>query len=120
MAQESEELIEGLPVKFSPVAFPLPTPRLTHDFRLVCTLQSKISVGPTPTGGQRNWIGIGPGWFAATWGNGTVVPVGQDNQVVSPSDLSTFVSTHYLLQTTEDGDGAKPAFITVHTEGGRH
>jgi hypothetical protein len=116
MADEAQELVDGLPANFSPSAFPLPTPTLALDFRLACTLQPKIPIGPTPAGGQRNWIGIGPGWFAGTWGRGVVVPGGQDNQVVSPDDLGTFVSTNYLLRT---GDSDRPAYITVHTEGWR-
>jgi hypothetical protein len=121
-ANEAEERVDGLPPNFSKVSFPLPTPKLTHDFRLACTLQPKIPIGPTPAGGQRNWIIIGPGWFSATWAKGTVVPGGQDNQIVSPDDLSTYVSTNYLLKTTEpkaEGKEGNPAYITVHTEGWR-
>ena len=68
--------------------------------------------GTAAGGGHRNWIGLEGGHFNATWGNGIVVPGGQDNQVVG-ADLSTHVDTHYLLKT-DDG-----AHITVHTEGWR-
>ncbi|CAK7217467.1 hypothetical protein SCUCBS95973_003162 [Sporothrix curviconia] len=104
----------SLPAEFAPSASPLPVPALEPDFRLVCNLAQRIPVGPTPTGGQRNWIGIADGWFAGRWGAGVVVPGGQDNQVVTP-DLSTKIDTQCLLKT----DDAEPAYITVHTEGWR-
>ncbi len=103
-----------LPASFTTHAFPLPLPTLTRDFRLVCHLASRIPIGPTPLGGQRNWIGISHGWFSASWGSGTIVPGGQDNQTVTP-DLSTRVDTNYLLKT----DDSDAAYITVHTEGWR-
>lgn len=103
-----------LPGQFSPDQFKLPAPGLELDFRLACTVQPRISVGPTPTGGHRNWVIIGPGWFSGRWGRGTVVPGGQDNQVVA-ADLSTLIATNYLLRT----DDETPAHITVRTEGWR-
>ena len=107
------DLRDTMPVGFSSGAFKLPVPSLEHDFRLACKLAERISIGPTAAGGgHRNWIGLEGGHFNATWGNGIVVPGGQDNQVVG-ADLSTHVDTHYLLKT-DDG-----AHITVHTEGWR-
>jgi hypothetical protein len=105
-----------LPPAFHPRAFQLPTPALDLDFRLVCDLATRIPVGPTPTGGQRNWIGLAGGRWAARWGSGSIVPGGQDSQVVSDDKTRTWVSTHYLLQTD---DTPEPAHIAVHTEGWR-
>lgn len=42
-------------------------------------------------------------------------PGGQDSQVVLPDSLHTYVSTNYLLRTTDD----PPAFIAVQTTGWR-
>ncbi len=113
----SEQPVGGepsLPASFTPQAFPLPVPSLSHDFRLVCNLASRISVGTTPLGGQRNWVGISDGWFSARWGSGVIVPGGQDNQTVTPG-LSTHVDTNYLLKTADP----EPAYITVHSDGWR-
>lgn len=114
MSNDTPFPTDGLPAEFTLQAYPLSVPTLQPDFRLVCNLAQRIPVGPTPTGGQRNWIGIANGWFAGHWGSGTIVPGGQDNQVVTP-ELSTKIDTQYLLKT----DDSEPAYITVHTEGWR-
>jgi hypothetical protein len=117
MTEANKETLEnGLPAQFSRANFPLPVPGLELDFRVACSVGPRIPVGPTPTGGQRNWVVIGAGWFAGRWGSGTVVPGGQDNQVVSSADdLSTRVATNYLLRTADE----PPAYVTVRTEGWR-
>ncbi|CAK3992324.1 hypothetical protein BST61_czeina15g001000 [Lecanosticta acicola] len=92
----------------------LPTPQLELDFRMSVALNPKISLGEGPWG-QRNWISFQGGNWTASWGNGTVEPGGQDSQLVNPESLNTFVTTNYLLKTSDD----TPAYIAVSTTGWR-
>lgn len=91
----------------------LPAPRLVRDFRMQARLEGKVSLGRS-CWGERNWIGICGGEWSATWGRGTVVPGGQDAQLLT-ENKSTFVDTRYLLATAD----AEPAHIMVRTEGWR-
>ncbi|KAG8157150.1 hypothetical protein KVR01_012858 [Diaporthe batatas] len=91
----------------------LPTPRLERDFRMQASLEGKVALGRS-CWGERNWIGICGGEWSATWGKGTVVPGGQDAQLLTEKK-STFVDTRYLLATAD----APPAHIMVRTEGWR-
>ncbi|KAH6677876.1 hypothetical protein F5X68DRAFT_245652 [Plectosphaerella plurivora] len=105
-----------LPPSLTSTSLPLPTPSLQLDFRIAVDLNPLLPVGSSPGPfGQRNWISFSGGSFAATWGTGTVVPGGQDSQLVIPSDLSTAVETSYLLQTHDE----PPAYIAVRTRGWR-
>ncbi|KAF9874323.1 hypothetical protein CkaCkLH20_08306 [Colletotrichum karsti] len=105
---------DTLPANLTRAAFPLPVPKLDLDFRIVVDLNPLIPVGVGPFG-KRNWISFSGGVFSATWGTGTVVPGGQDSQIVVAEDLSTAVETSYLLKT----DDPEPAYITVRTTGWR-
>ncbi|TKA68358.1 hypothetical protein B0A49_06605 [Cryomyces minteri] len=107
------DLLPAFPTGSTARDITLPTPSLVLDFRMSVTLNPKISVGKG-IWGQRNWISFTGGRWSATWGQGTVVPGGQDSQLVLP-DLSTHLETNYLLQTTED----LPAYIAVQTRGWR-
>ncbi|KAH8590592.1 hypothetical protein B0O99DRAFT_301677 [Bisporella sp. PMI_857] len=103
----------------SDAAFPhpdlsLPHPTLSLDFRMSVMLNPLISVGATPFGGHRNWISFSGGTWSGSWGNGTVLPGGQDNQV-RISDGSMRMETSYLLQTNDN----PPAYITIKTCGWR-
>ncbi|POS72969.1 hypothetical protein DHEL01_v208639 [Diaporthe helianthi] len=91
----------------------LPVPRLERDFRMQASLEGKVALGKS-CWGERNWIGICGGEWSATWGKGTVVPGGQDAQLLT-ENKSTFVDTRYLLATAD----AQPAHIMVRTEGWR-
>ncbi|KAJ0337855.1 hypothetical protein COL922a_006267 [Colletotrichum nupharicola] len=106
---------DNLPANLTSAAFPLPVPKLDLDFRIVVDLNPLIAVGVGPFG-KRNWISFSGGVFTAKWGTGTVVPGGQDSQIVVAEDLSTAVETSYLLKT----DDAEPAYITVKTTGWRY
>ncbi|TDZ33302.1 UPF0311 protein [Colletotrichum spinosum] len=103
-----------LPANLTRAAFPLPVPTLDLDFRIVVDLNPLIPVGEGPFG-KRNWISFSGGVFTAKWGTGTVIPGGQDSQVVVAESLSTAVETNYLLKT----DDKEPAYITVRTTGWR-
>jgi len=76
-------------------------------------LNPLISLGSTPSG-QQNWTSYSGGSWSGTFGSGTVVPGGQDSQIIHPN-ASTESSTHYLLQTHD----TPPAFIVVKTQGWR-
>ncbi|KAK6206659.1 hypothetical protein QIS74_13147 [Colletotrichum tabaci] len=104
----------NLPANRTRAALPLPVPALALDFRIVVDLDPLIPVGVGPFG-QRNWISFSGGVFTARWATGTVVPGGQDSQVVVAESLSTAVETSYLLRT----DDEVPAHITVRTTGWR-
>ncbi|KAH8803133.1 hypothetical protein F5884DRAFT_888264 [Xylogone sp. PMI_703] len=91
----------------------LPHPSLNLDFRMAVKLEPRISVGPTPLG-QRNWIAFTGGTWSGTWGAGTVLPGGQDCQLVTP-DGSARVETSYLLKTNDN----PPAHIVIKTHGWR-
>ncbi|KAH8788264.1 hypothetical protein F5883DRAFT_635160 [Diaporthe sp. PMI_573] len=91
----------------------LPKPRLERDFRMQARLEGKVALGRS-CWGERNWIGICGGEWSAAWGKGTVVPGGQDAQLLT-ENKSTFVDTRYLLATAD----AQPAHIMVRTEGWR-
>ncbi|KAI9167930.1 UPF0311 protein [Paramyrothecium foliicola] len=104
-----------LPENLTTAAFPLPVPTLKLDFRMAVDLNPLVRVGNGPFG-RRNWISFTGGTFAATWGTGTVVPGGQDSQLVVESDLSTYVDTNYLLET----DDEVPAYITIKSRGWRY
>ncbi|KAH0442410.1 hypothetical protein CcaCcLH18_01452 [Colletotrichum camelliae] len=106
---------DNLPANLTSAAFPLPVPKLDLDFRIVVDLNPLIPVGVGPFG-KRNWISFSGGVFTAKWGTGTVVPGGQDSQIVVAEDLSTAVETSYLLKTAD----AEPAYITVRTTGWRY
>ncbi|BGP27918.1 outer membrane protein, beta-barrel domain containing protein [Rhodotorula toruloides] len=99
---------------------PIPVPRLTPSFRLVCDLEAVRSVGEGlhGDGGQFNWINFTGGHFEGTWGHGEIVAGGQDAQHIMPrshpsSPLAAQLSTRYLLRTS---DGV---FIQVQTRGWR-
>ncbi|KAI9739198.1 MAG: hypothetical protein M1834_007411 [Cirrosporium novae-zelandiae] len=91
----------------------LPKPELELDFRISVTLNTKISIG-LGIWGDRNWISFIGGQWAGRWGKGTVLPGGQDAQLVV-KDLATHLEAKYLLQTSDD----PPAFILVKTNGWR-
>ncbi|KAI5924464.1 hypothetical protein F4810DRAFT_709428 [Camillea tinctor] len=80
----------------------LPTPVLEHDFRMAVELNPKIAVGAVPSGGTRNWISFSGGSWAAAWGEGTVLPGGQDSQVVDPETYAVSMETAYLLRTNDE------------------
>ena len=103
----------NLPSNYTTSAFPLPVPTLQLDFRMVIEISARWPVGPGPFG-QRNWVAISGGSWAATWGNGTIVAGGQDSQIVI-DDLSTLTDTAILLRTDDD----TPAYISVKTSGWR-
>ncbi|MCJ1336703.1 hypothetical protein MMC09_001981 [Bachmanniomyces sp. S44760] len=94
-------------------AFPIPRPSLERDFQMSLQLNPNISVGPS-IWGQRNWVSFISGHWNGRWGKGTVVPGGQEKQMVAP-DLSTHIDTNYVLQTHDH----PPAHIVVRTEGWR-
>ncbi|KAK0507218.1 hypothetical protein JMJ35_010256 [Cladonia borealis] len=94
-------------------SFPIPKPVLERDFQMSVQLNPKISVGPG-IWGQRNWVSYISGHWNGRWGKGTVVPGGQDKQLVAP-DLSTHLDSSYLLQTHDH----PPAYISVKNEGWR-
>ncbi|KAL8829676.1 MAG: hypothetical protein Q9191_001885, partial [Dirinaria sp. TL-2023a] len=94
-------------------SYPIPTPKLERDFQMSVQLNPKISVGPG-IWGQRNWLSYISGHWNGRWGKGTVVPGGQDSQLVAP-DLSTHHDATYLLQTHDH----PPAYISVKAEGWR-
>ncbi|MCJ1260388.1 hypothetical protein MMC22_000249 [Lobaria immixta] len=94
-------------------SYPIPKPTLERDFQMSVQLNPKISVGPG-IWGQRNWISYISGHWNGRWGKGTVVPGGQDSQLVAP-DLSTHLDANFLLQTHDH----PPAFISVKTDGWR-
>lgn len=104
---------DNLPANYTTAAFPLPAPTSKLDFRIVVTISGRLPVGPGPFG-QRNWVAISGGTWAATWGKGTIVSGGQDNQLVI-DDLSTLTDTALLLKT----DDTTPAYISVKTTGWR-
>jgi hypothetical protein len=104
-----------LPANMTRKAFPLPEPKLNLEFRMVVNLNPIVAVGTGPWG-RRNWISFTGGRFAAAWATGTVVPGGQDSQLVVEQDLSTFVDTAYLLET----DDEPPAYITIKSNGWRY
>ncbi|KAM3075411.1 hypothetical protein ACMFMG_007152 [Clarireedia jacksonii] len=91
----------------------LPHPTLNLDFRMSVLLNPRISVGATPFG-QRNWISFTGGTWSGSWGSGTVLPGGQDNQLVI-ADGSSRLETTYLLQTHD----TPPAYIVIKTKGWR-
>ncbi|CAD6445559.1 a373e203-22aa-4f8e-a5a2-97250dee7a42 [Sclerotinia trifoliorum] len=91
----------------------LPHPSLNLDFRMSVSLNPRISVGPTPFG-HRNWISFTGGMWSGSWGSGTVLPGGQDSQLIIP-DGSARLETNYLLQTHDD----PPAYIAIKTHGWR-
>ncbi|KAI1855084.1 hypothetical protein JX265_012272 [Neoarthrinium moseri] len=93
----------------------LPEPSYSYDFRMSVDLNPKVAVGTVPSGGIRNWISFSGGNWAATWGSGTVVPGGQDSQVVDPSTYTVRMETMYLLKTNDQD----PAFIEIRTRGFR-
>lgn len=104
---------DNLPANYTTDAFPLPAPTTKLDFRIVVEISGRLPLGPGPFG-QRNWVAISGGTWAATWGKGTIVAGGQDNQLVI-DDLSTLTDTALLLQTED----ATPAYISVKTSGWR-
>ncbi|PMD27587.1 hypothetical protein NA56DRAFT_139772 [Hyaloscypha hepaticicola] len=77
------------------------------------TLNSRISVGPTPLG-HRNWISFTGGSWSGSWGSGIVLPGGQDSQLII-ADGSAKLETNYLLQTFD----SPPAHIVIKTHGWR-
>ncbi|KAI1365248.1 hypothetical protein F5Y08DRAFT_338806 [Xylaria arbuscula] len=93
----------------------LPVPTLTFDFRMSVELNPKVAVGLVPSGGLRNWISFSGGSWAATWGSGTVLPGGQDSQIVDPETYVVKMETMYLLKTSD----AEPAYIEIRTRGFR-
>ncbi|KAL8762153.1 MAG: hypothetical protein Q9184_001810 [Pyrenodesmia sp. 2 TL-2023] len=97
----------------APHSFPIPKPSLERDFQMSVQLNPKISVGPG-IWGQRNWVSFISGHWNGRWGKGTVVPGGQDSQLIAP-DLSTHIDANYLLQTHDH----PPAFVAVKTDGWR-
>ncbi|KAG7008508.1 hypothetical protein G7Y79_00005g016490 [Physcia stellaris] len=94
-------------------SYPIPMPKLERDFQMSIQLNPKISVGQG-IWGQRNWMSFISGHWNGRWGKGTVVPGGQDSQLVAP-DLSTHLDSTYLLQTHDH----PPAFISVKHDGWR-
>ncbi|KAI8624899.1 hypothetical protein F5Y19DRAFT_281232 [Xylariaceae sp. FL1651] len=93
----------------------LPSPRLRYDFRMSVELNPKVVVGIIPSGGLRNWISFSGGSWAATWGSGTVLPGGQDSQVVDRETYVVRMETLYLLKTND----TEPAYIEIRTRGFR-
>ncbi|ETS83993.1 hypothetical protein PFICI_05869 [Pestalotiopsis fici W106-1] len=65
-------------------------------------LNPKVAVGSVPSGGVRNWISFSGGNWAAKWGSGTVLPGGQDSQVVDPETYVVKMETMYLLKTDDE------------------
>ncbi len=49
----------------------IPVPSFELDVRMDLQINGRVNVGPGPFG-QRNWVPIVGGTWAATWGNGTV------------------------------------------------
>ncbi|KAK6216447.1 60S ribosomal protein L7 [Pestalotiopsis sp. IQ-011] len=93
----------------------LPAPSYSYDFQMSVDLNPKVAVGAVPSGGVRNWISFSGGNWAAKWGSGTVLPGGQDSQVVDPETYVVRMETMYLLKT----DDQEPAFIEIRTRGFR-
>ena len=87
--------------------------RLERDIQLTVQLNPKISVGKTIYG-DSNWVSFISGHWHARWGKGTVVPGGQEKQLVA-HDLSTHVDSNFILQTHDQ----PPAYITVSCQGWR-
>ncbi|KAI1337198.1 hypothetical protein F5Y15DRAFT_163825 [Xylariaceae sp. FL0016] len=93
----------------------LAAPELDFDFRMSVQLNPKAEVGIVPSGGMRNWISFSGGSWTATWGSGTVLPGGQDSQIVNPETYVVSMETAYLLKTYDE----EPAYIEVRTRGFR-
>ncbi|KAI0018861.1 hypothetical protein F4780DRAFT_781070 [Xylariomycetidae sp. FL0641] len=93
----------------------LPVPQMSYEFRMSVELNPKLAVGIVPSGGLRNWISFSGGSWAATWGAGTVMPGGQDTQLVDPETYVVRMETLYLLKTNDE----EPAYIEVRTRGFR-
>ncbi|KAL8716102.1 MAG: hypothetical protein Q9220_000007 [cf. Caloplaca sp. 1 TL-2023] len=110
--RDAETMINGFQAT-APQTFPIPKPNLERDFQMSVQLNPKISVGPG-IWGQRNWVSFISGHWNGRWGKGTVVPGGQDSQLIAP-DLSTHIDANYLLQTHDH----PPAFIAVKMDGWR-
>ncbi|KAL1871911.1 hypothetical protein Daus18300_004545 [Diaporthe australafricana] len=110
---EADKILAGFTPGSLAQTIALPAPRIVHDFRMQASLEGKVALGRS-CWGERNWIGICGGEWSATWGKGTVVPGGQDAQLLT-DNKSTFVDTRYLLATAD----AEPAHIMVRTEGWR-
>lgn len=70
--EETQRILHGLGSGSLGRTIALPTPRLVHDFRLSARLERKVALGRS-CWGERNWIGICGGDWAATWGRGSVV-----------------------------------------------
>ncbi|MCJ1310325.1 hypothetical protein MMC25_003988 [Agyrium rufum] len=94
-------------------SFPIPRPTLQRDFQMCVQLNPNISIGPG-VWGHRNWQGFISGHWNGRFGKGTVVPGGQDKQLVA-QDLSTHVDANFVLQTHDH----PPAYIAVRAEGWR-
>ncbi|KAL8950562.1 MAG: hypothetical protein Q9222_003416 [Ikaeria aurantiellina] len=110
--RDVDTMINGFQAS-APQTFPIPKPNLERDFQMSVQLNPKISVGPG-IWGQRNWVSFISGHWNGRWGKGTVVPGGQDSQLIAP-DLSTHIDANYLLQTHDH----PPAFIAVKMDGWR-
>ncbi|KAK9794232.1 hypothetical protein SCARD494_05809 [Seiridium cardinale] len=93
----------------------LPSPSYSYDFQMSVDLNPKTAVGIVPFGGLRNWISFSGGNWAARWGSGTVLPGGQDSQVVDPDTYVVKMETMYLLKTNDE----EPAYIEIRTRGFR-
>jgi hypothetical protein len=93
--------------------FPVPKPTLERDFQMCVQLNPKIGVGQG-IWGERNWVSFISGHWNGRWGKGSVLPGGQDKQLIA-QDLSTHSEANYLLQTHDQ----PAAYITVRTEGWR-
>ncbi|TPX12657.1 uncharacterized protein E0L32_000834 [Thyridium curvatum] len=112
--EEADKITSGFTPGALGQTISLPIPRIVHDFRLQAQLDRKIALGKSPWG-ERNWIGIRSGEWSATWGKGTLVPGGQDAQLLTDTK-ATFVDTRYLIATS---DADRAAHIMVRTEGWR-
>ncbi|CAK1367627.1 unnamed protein product [Cercospora beticola] len=111
---DQQRLRQTFPPESSASKLTLPVPKLALDFRMSAKLNPLIPVGEGPWG-KRNWISFSGGTWTASWGSGTVEPGGQDSQLVLSDSLSTYVTTNYLLKTSDP----EPAYITVQTTGWR-
>ncbi|KAI0476054.1 hypothetical protein GGR56DRAFT_640937, partial [Xylariaceae sp. FL0804] len=112
-AAELEPNLRGAPLPHPDLA--LPRPGLEWQFRMAVRLNPRAAVGAVPSGGLRNWISFAGGDWKATWGSGTVLPGGQDSQIVDPQTFAVRMETMYLLKT----DDEEPAFIEIRTRGFR-
>lgn len=119
-SKKDTENEESTPIASTPAAlhFPhpalsLPPPGLELDFRMSVTLNPRVSVGATPLG-HRNWISFTGGSWSGSFGSGTVMPGGQDSQIIV-ADGSAKLETNYLLQTIDED----PAYIVIKTHGWR-